>query len=721
MALGSIVVRLTMNTADFDTDTKRAASLADKRAKEIDASFKRSALAIGAVLGTAVVAGVGIAANAIRDATDRMDDLSKAALRVSLPTEQFSGLVYAGKLADVEMSTLTTTLGRLTKAQADSLKSTSEQAKVFKALGISATDAEGNLRSSYDVLLDFADAFKRQEGSPEIVAAGMKIFGKSFADIIPLIKDGSDGLRSAAEEAEAFGQIVSTEAGQAAEAFNDNLSRLGMLASGLANAVAQELLPDMEKLSASWVEAAKDGDGLKSVAQDIATVLRALATVIDGVATASKSLATVWQSVVTSALGMSDAIAGVLTLDTDRIKFGAGEVAGAWTRAWDAVSGTDAQRQAASRAVSTLTGADLIKDSMAEQARMKGLWGAQAEAERLRKLAFGDEPKKPGRTGGGKGTGKSDAERELEQTQRAYESLMATMGQRIALFNTEGEAARVRYETEHGALLALDPALKKLAISRAEELDQMERVRREGEARMRMAEEETQRIRRGLEYGKDMLDDLRFELELMRMTNAERATAIQLRGMEAEAIAEYGEAIAQANRDIEASMREIQIIDDMRGSFQGFFEDVMGGTKSVKDAFADMLNDIARRISQFVAQRLVEQMFGQFGTNQSGSAGGWMQAFAGLFAGGRSGGGGVTQGNLYRVNERGVETLRIPGREDFLMMGQGSGRVMPAGSGGGAVTVNMSNNYAAPQSNKTVTQVAARTSYELGRARRLGR
>ena len=713
MALGSIVVRLTMNTADFDTDTKRAASLADKRAKEIDASFKRSALAIGAVLGTAVVAGVGIAANAIRDATDRMDDLSKAALRVSLPTEQFSGLVYAGKLADVEMSTLTTTLGRLTKAQADSLKSTSEQAKVFKALGISATDAEGNLRSSYDVLLDFADAFKRQEGSPEIVAAGMKIFGKSFADIIPLIKDGSDGLRSAAEEAEAFGQIVSTEAGQAAEAFNDNLSRLGMLASGLANAVAQELLPDMEKLSASWVEAAKDGDGLKSVAQDIATVLRALATVIDGVATASKSLATVWQSVVTSELGKIDAIVGVLTLDTDRIKFGAGEVAGAWTRAWDAVSGTDAQRRAAANAARTLTGADLIRDSKAEQDRMRGLWGAQEEAKRLRAVASGGAPKSAR-------AGKSEAERELEQTQRAYESLMATMDQRIALFNTEGEAARVRYEIEHGALAALDPLLKAQAVMRAEELDQMERLREEGAARAEAAAEETDRINRGLQLGREVIEDLEFELALMRMSNSERATAIQLRGMEAEAVQEYGDQIAEMNKRIEEEYQQVRFLDGMRGEFEDFFVDIVEGNKSIEDSFKGMLSSIASMITRSIAEQWVEQLFGAKGTSQSGSAGGWMQAIAGLFAGGRSGGGGVSSGHLYRVNERGVETLRIPGREDYLMTGDSSGHVLPAGSGGRSGTQVNNFNFAAPTSTKTQTQIASRLSYEQRRAARFG-
>lgn len=271
-SLGTLTIDLVAKTGGFERGMDRAARTADKRMKEIERRVK----AAGVVMGTALAAGATAAANQLRIAIDNMDDMSKAAQRVSLPTEQFSALVYAGKLADVEVNTLVTSLGRLTKAQADAERSTSEQARTFDALGIATKDAEGKLRSSLDVLYDFADAFKRQEGSPEIVAAGIKIFGRSFQSLIPLIKDGSQGLRDAADEAAAFGQVISTETGRDAEAFNDNLSRMGMLVSGLANAVAAELLPDLRRLTDEWVQSANEGDKLTSTAKDIADAIRAV-------------------------------------------------------------------------------------------------------------------------------------------------------------------------------------------------------------------------------------------------------------------------------------------------------------------------------------------------------------------------------------------------------------------------------------------------------------
>src|SRR5690606_22415134 len=194
-SLGTLTVDLVAKTGGFEQGMTRAARITDKRMKDIERRVK----AAGLVLGAARAAGATAAVHQLRSAIDNMDDLSKAAQRVSLPTEQFSALVYAGKLADVEVNTLVTSLGRLTKAQADAERSTSEQARTFDALGIATKDAEGNLRSSLDVLYDFADAFKRQEGSPEIVAAGIKIFGRSFQNLIPLIKDGSQGLKDAAD------------------------------------------------------------------------------------------------------------------------------------------------------------------------------------------------------------------------------------------------------------------------------------------------------------------------------------------------------------------------------------------------------------------------------------------------------------------------------------------------------------------------------------------
>src|SRR5690606_32504340 len=228
-------------------------------------------------VGTALVAGGTLVANQLKNTINQMDELSKAAQRASLPTEEFSKLAYAGELADVSIQDLQASLGRLAKAQADAEKSTSTQGRIFDALGISTKNAEGNLRSTYEVFLDFADAFQKYQGSPEIVAAGLNIFGRSFQNLIPLLKDGSEGLKAAGVEAEQLNLVLTGETGRAAEAFNDDLVKLKKSVTGMWMEVAEQLLPQLVKLSGEFVQAAKDGDTMKKAADSIAEALRALA------------------------------------------------------------------------------------------------------------------------------------------------------------------------------------------------------------------------------------------------------------------------------------------------------------------------------------------------------------------------------------------------------------------------------------------------------------
>src|SRR5690606_29181041 len=183
--LGSLTIDLILKTVGLTQGADKAQRELEKRAKEIEKTAKR----VGAAVGTALVAGGALVANQLRNTINQMDELSKAAQRANMPTEEFSKLAYAGELADVAMQDLQSSMGRLAKAQGDAQRETSIQAQVFEALGIATKDAEGNLRSTHDVLLDFADSFKELKGSPEIMATGMNIFGRSFQNLIPLLKD----------------------------------------------------------------------------------------------------------------------------------------------------------------------------------------------------------------------------------------------------------------------------------------------------------------------------------------------------------------------------------------------------------------------------------------------------------------------------------------------------------------------------------------------------
>jgi hypothetical protein len=117
------------------------------------------------------------------------------------------------------------------------------------ALGISATDASGNLRSTNDVMMEVAQAFAGMEDGAGKTAIAMNIFGRAGANLIPLLNSGRTGLAQMAGEAENLGVVISGDAAKAAEQFNDNLTRLQTAAEGLAQQIIAPLLPSLIDLT----------------------------------------------------------------------------------------------------------------------------------------------------------------------------------------------------------------------------------------------------------------------------------------------------------------------------------------------------------------------------------------------------------------------------------------------------------------------------------------
>lgn len=226
-------------------------------AGEADVAIAR----LGKTIGVGLAAGATAAAYAFKTTVDRMDELSKAAQRASMPTEDFSRLAYAADLADVSLQDLQGSMGRLAKAQGDAARGSKEQSRAFDALGIAYKNADGSLRDTKEVFFDFADRFKQFQGSPEAVALGMTLFGRGFQSLVPMLKDGASGLKDAGDAAERFGLVVSTQAGQQAEEFNDNLTRLKGAAEGLKIELFSGLIPQINDLTSHLVDASKASDG----------------------------------------------------------------------------------------------------------------------------------------------------------------------------------------------------------------------------------------------------------------------------------------------------------------------------------------------------------------------------------------------------------------------------------------------------------------------------
>lgn len=238
--IGALRVDLGLNSAQFTAGLKNAQGALGKFGTVAARGFTAVAAA-----ATVAAGALGIA---VKGAIDHADALNKASQKAGVAVEALSRLEYAAKLSDVSLEGLTGGLQKLSKSMAD-VAAGKGPSTAFAALGVSVKDAAGNLRDGDVVFADIADRFSRIEDGATKTALAMAIFGKSGAELIPLLNSGRDGLKQMADESDRLGFTISTKTARGAERFNDTLTKIGGILQGVVNKVMTAALPALQSLA----------------------------------------------------------------------------------------------------------------------------------------------------------------------------------------------------------------------------------------------------------------------------------------------------------------------------------------------------------------------------------------------------------------------------------------------------------------------------------------
>ena len=212
----------------------------------------------------AIGVAVGSAAYFVKSAIDAADATGILAGKLDITTEALSKLQYAAKLSDVSQQSLESGLHGLTKTLTAALDPASGAAKALDAIGLSAA-ALLDLPADQQIGV-IADALQRVENPALRGGLALKIFGKSGADLLPLIAEGSAGIDRMGGELEDLGGVLSGDVAARAMEFNDNLDTLKTAATALGTAIASELLDDLNGLTREITDFAKQKENAEGIA-----------------------------------------------------------------------------------------------------------------------------------------------------------------------------------------------------------------------------------------------------------------------------------------------------------------------------------------------------------------------------------------------------------------------------------------------------------------------
>lgn len=166
-----------------------------------------------------------------------------------IATDKLQEYMYAAELVDVSTETLTKSMAKNIKSMKSAADGSAAYAEAYEQLGISVTDANGNMRDSEEVYWEIIDALGEIENETARDALAMQILGKSAQELNPLIEQGAERMAELGEQAHAAGYVVSDEMLGAYGALDDQLQYLNVGATAAKNALGTVLLPVLTDLA----------------------------------------------------------------------------------------------------------------------------------------------------------------------------------------------------------------------------------------------------------------------------------------------------------------------------------------------------------------------------------------------------------------------------------------------------------------------------------------
>ena len=254
----------------------------DQYSKEVtrmENKFKISAKSL-AVMGTAVAGAIAGLGAIVQKTANAGDEFQKMALRTGFSVKALSELAHAAELSGTTINQMESSFRKLSKNMSDANDGSAEQVRAFEALGVSVLDANGQLKNSEDAFDEIVAKMADMENETQRTALAMTVFGKSGAQMLPLIKAGTKGIDEMRESAANLGITFTQETADQAAKFNDNMLELTRNVTGLSNSIGNTLIPVVNKLFAIFED---QETVIPKTTQQIQDRIKSLSESLDGI------------------------------------------------------------------------------------------------------------------------------------------------------------------------------------------------------------------------------------------------------------------------------------------------------------------------------------------------------------------------------------------------------------------------------------------------------
>lgn len=276
--IGSLLVRLGMNSAAFDKGLRRS--------RKNLSGFQRGIAGVSASLKRmAVIAGTALAAVAlkrmVRSSMETIDATAKLSDRLGITTQDLQRLQHAAGVYGTTTTELNKSLEIMSRRLGESMAGTGEAIRGLKLLGLTAKElVTAGPAEAFKIV---AERTRQLATQAEKAAAAYYLFGRSGAKLVNMLSIGRRGLERYGREMDRIGVYTRAQAAWVEEA-NDAMGRLNDRAKVAADTIAIALSPAIVSVTASlerWATAS--GTTSSTVIATMKGIAKAFAFVGDGI------------------------------------------------------------------------------------------------------------------------------------------------------------------------------------------------------------------------------------------------------------------------------------------------------------------------------------------------------------------------------------------------------------------------------------------------------
>ncbi|MGV0954575.1 MAG: hypothetical protein ACOYBR_09710 [Fluviibacter sp.] len=213
------------------------------------------------------------------------DTIATFATRTGVATDELQRLAFIAEQTDTELSPLVEGLSKLARNAAEAASGNKGLADAFAALGVSVTDANGQLRSRTDLMQDVATATAELGTAEDRTAALTAVMGRGaeqFAGVMEALADSAGAVSAAFDKF--IIPLTPEDIARAGELDNIFLRVNAQMANASQRAsalIAPEVAALAEEISDALLSAQREGSALQQVFEEIGRQLSGVGVTLD--------------------------------------------------------------------------------------------------------------------------------------------------------------------------------------------------------------------------------------------------------------------------------------------------------------------------------------------------------------------------------------------------------------------------------------------------------